>query len=478
MSLKKFREEDKKKNQIIVFTIVCILLIAGVFLYQSYALFETKDNFNVVSGSIEKPGDLSFAFYVNDEIVLEAPSKESNLALSEKSNCNNGVTVSWNVESWNASVDYSNYKQEKTSKTKCNLFFREAMYSDYVTSCGENGNTAVDCMKKYSDKDTINLVYDETVDNNLRYIGSNPDNYVDIGDRNLDGNTILWRIIGVMENIKKSENSESETRLKIIRDNSIGLYSWDSSPSNINSGYGVSEWSQADVMKLLNPGFESISGGSLYWNSSSGSCYSNQANTMVACDFKSSGLSPESYVYFDEALWHLGTYQGGDSITNTYLLASQHYSYERSNNHSKICGAICCDDTVTRTTRWTGNVGLMYASDYSYATSGGFATNRETCLKTHLYDWRNSNVSDCKNNNWLFSSLYGFALMTPSPFSNWLSSAPVGAGIRDLGSDGSVSNMRASQASHIRPVLYLKSKVQITKGEGTSTNPYKIELSV
>ena len=178
MSLKKFQEKNKKKNQIIIFTIVCISLIGGVFLYQSYALFETKDNFNVVSGSVENPGDLSFAFYVNDEIVLEAPSKESNLALSEKSNCTNGVTVSWNVDSWNASVDYSNYETENTSKTKCNLIYRDAVYSDYITSCGENGNTAVECMKKYSDKDSTNLAYDETEDNNLRYIGANPNNYL------------------------------------------------------------------------------------------------------------------------------------------------------------------------------------------------------------------------------------------------------------------------------------------------------------
>ena len=32
-----------------------------------------------------------------------------------------------------------------------------------------------------------------------------------------------------------------------------------------------------------------------------------------------------------------------------------------------------------RPTKWTGKIGLMYPSDYGYATSGGSTTNREAC---------------------------------------------------------------------------------------------------
>jgi len=156
---------------IIIFTIVCILLIAGVLFYQSYALFEAKDNFNVVSGSIENPGDLSFAFYVNDEIVLEAPSKESNLALSEKSNCNNGVKLSFDLETYQITVNYTEFQNNSSIPTKCNLHFREALLSDYITSCGKNGKSFSDCLKAYNDKEKEELAFDGTSDNNLRYIG-------------------------------------------------------------------------------------------------------------------------------------------------------------------------------------------------------------------------------------------------------------------------------------------------------------------
>jgi len=463
MSLKKFREEDKKKNQIIVFTIVCILLIAGVFLYQSYALFETKDNFNVVSGSIEKPGDLSFAFYVNDEIVLEAPSKESNLALSEKSNCNNGVTVSWNVESWNASVDYSNYKQEKTSKTKCNLFFREAMYSDYVTSCGENGNTAVDCMKKYSDKDTINLVYDETVDNNLRYIGADPNNYVSF-------NNELWRIIGVMENIDDG-TGKKDARIKLIRNESIGNYSWDTSLESINLGIGVNEWSQAKIMKLLNSGFESEEyGGSLYWNSQSGYCYKGANNKTESCDFTNIGLNADSKRFIQAALWNTGSNSvalAPTSVTNSFK-SSQLYTDERSENIGKSCvSGNECNDSVTRTTTWIGSVGLMYPSDYFLAT-GGQADVRNQCMNLSPYDYQQA--EKCYSGNWLFTNEPIVWTMTPA---NTLTIADT---VFDIRSEYGLYAEWAWVFGDIYPTLYLKGQTRVIHGSGTKDSPYKVEI--
>ena len=102
---------------------------------------------------------------------------------------------------------------------------------------------------KTSDTCTYTLAYDGTSDNNLRYVGANPCNYVKIDNE-------IWRIIGVMNNIDDG-TGKKETRIKLIRKDAIGIYSWDSSESSINSGYGVNEWSQADLMKLLNPGYES-----------------------------------------------------------------------------------------------------------------------------------------------------------------------------------------------------------------------------
>ena len=79
---------------------------------------------------------------------------------------------------------------------------------------------------KTSDSCTYTLAYDGTSDNNLRYVGANPCNYVKIDDE-------YWRIIGVMNNIDDG-TGKKETRIKLIRNESIGAYSWDSSESSIN----------------------------------------------------------------------------------------------------------------------------------------------------------------------------------------------------------------------------------------------------
>ena len=44
MKLEKFKEKDTKKKVIIVFTMCCIFLLVGVFLYTSFAVFIDKHN--------------------------------------------------------------------------------------------------------------------------------------------------------------------------------------------------------------------------------------------------------------------------------------------------------------------------------------------------------------------------------------------------------------------------------------------------
>src|SRR5574344_165041 len=41
---------------------------------------------------------------------------------------------------------------------------------------------AIESIIDLAKTDTTNLAYDGTVDNNLRYIGADPNNYIDVGD--------------------------------------------------------------------------------------------------------------------------------------------------------------------------------------------------------------------------------------------------------------------------------------------------------
>ena len=77
MKLQKFKEKNRKKVNITLFTIGCILLIGGVFFYSSFALYEVKEEFNVIKGNVESPGEIYFAYYIDDVITTNMPTKTS-----------------------------------------------------------------------------------------------------------------------------------------------------------------------------------------------------------------------------------------------------------------------------------------------------------------------------------------------------------------------------------------------------------------
>ena len=449
LKLQKFKENNSKRKIIVITIILSILLLSGVYLFNSFALFTEEKHFNVINGTVQDPGDIYFAYYVDDNITREMPKKGSGYTLdTEKSNCTNGVVPTWDNGGWKFIGDYSGYNADYYTRTRCNLYFKKI------------DMTVVEYIEDLTSYDNKTLVTDE-IGGNIRYIGANPNNYVSI-----DGE--LWRIIGVMKNIDDGIGNKSD-RVKLIRAESIGSYSWDTSDSSVNSGLGINEWSQAKLMKLLNPGYASeLVGGSLYWNSGSGTCYKGSNNNTTSCDFTSIGIKDKLKSLISDAVWHTGS-NDGKTYTYSNILTSRFYELERTSNNGKICtSGTYCNDKVERTTTWTGKVGLMYASDYGYATSGGSTTDRATCLNKELYNWDNSSVSDCKNNDWLLSSTQW--LLSPSAYS---SSACRVFAIR---LNGIVINGDAFGGNVIRPVVYLKFSVKITSGDGSESNPYTLSV--
>ena len=346
--------------------------------------------------------------------------------------------------------------------TECKKTTATETITNLVSGANTSSTDVITVSDKTSDSCTYTLAYDGTSDNNLRYVGANPCNYVKIDNE-------IWRIIGLMNNIDDG-TGKKETRLKLIRNESIGKYPWDSSASSVNDGYGVNEWSQADLMKLLNPGYESESvGGSLYYNNSSGNCYSSNNNGTKACDFTSSGLKTNLKNLVGNTLWNTGTNGTNDFTSASNGLASHFYSYERSSNTGKICtSGSCRKDNVARTTTWNGKIGLMYPSDYGYATSGGTSMNRASCLAKELYNWNGASASDCYNNDWLYNS--SNVQWTISPSANSWNTIKVFT----VFNVGYVDSSEALYPNLVRPSVYLISKTSILGGEGTLENPYEI----
>ena len=279
---------------------------------------------------------------------------------------------------------------------------------------------------------------------NIRYYGASPNNYIYFNCSDYNNQTSstceTWRIIGVFDG-----------KVKIMRGSVIGDYSWDSSASGTNSGYGVNEWSQADLMKLLNGGYETETvGGSLYWNAKSGTCYNDSKNATTACNFTSTGLKNDTT---RNLIAETTYYTRGHDNKNIFVDAM--YDKER------VSGTVITGVTPTRTLTWTGKIAIPYPSDY------GYAADLSLCQK----QLGSYNDATCTANNLMKNILapsYGW-LLTPNSgyaYHAWR-----------VSSSGNVySNDFAYSAYGVSPVLSLISELDIGPGTGTSSSPYQLSV--
>ena len=327
--------------------------------------------------------------------------------------------------------------------------------SDYITNLytSASKSTVTNNSIKYNYASSVNLMNDRLGSSstsvnggNIRYYGANPNNYIYFNCSNYYNQTSdtceLWRIIGVFDG-----------KVKIIRNETIGAYSWDTSASDVNSGQGENEWPQADLMKLLNPGYSSESvGGSLYYNGGSGTCYNGEKNATTSCDFSSTGLKNNTTRgKIAEVTWNLGGWDG----SSTTVYPNQIYGHERG---TKVYSG--------RSTTWKGRVALPYESDY------GYAANFTKCNKT-LYDY---NESVCTSNNWMFPVItnsgdnFGWFLTTDAEYFT------SGCYIDPSGYVYYYCNIVVAEKRWtVTPTLFLNSGESIIEGNtGSINDPYKL----
>ena len=273
------------------------------------------------------------------------------------------------------------------------------------------------------------LKKDNTPDQNIRYYGSDPNNYVRF-------NNELWRIIGVFGN-----------NVKLIRSEKLGDLSWDSSEESINEGWGVNEWSTSALKNYLN---------TMYYGGTSVTCYSSYNNQTITCPTNT--LDDASKSLIDNHTWNTGAPNYNElynSTTQSYDTV-EFYKAERGTTNGKICSSgRMCNDTVTRTTTWTGYIALPYVTDWSYASS-------EDDCNTKIDQ---SSTYKCKNNNWMQRSTWAWYL---SPFA--YGSGAYSAWI--VGGGGRAGNGDAADSNAVAPSIYLKSNILIESGKGTSSDPY------
>lgn len=253
----------------------------------------------------------------------------------------------------------------------------------------------------------------------FRYEGANPNNYVNF-------NNELWRIIGILDT-KNADTNETESLVKLIRNESIGNIMWDSTNWN--------NWAEADVMLLF----------SQYYNNANIN-YTYRKNGGETITIEGINLNDTAKNMIQNATWNLG------GSVNSNRTVSEFYKEERGSvgayNNSSL-------------TEWNGLVGLINPSDYGYAADSVHCP-RTTTLNTY------GNES-CKTNNWLYTGSNMWTLNSRSNFYSLFS----------IMASGEISDKYSTEQYAVKPTVYLKANVKVLDNgkDGSQTHPYDLVLS-
>lgn len=386
-----------------------------------------------------------------------------------------GKTVVSSGNFANATVDDRMYILETSITANTELTYSVYIYIDSASDTSgmiasqlslelrgliEQSSTGVNLIKNtyVTSKDTLYKVEHDAISasssatgseiastTDYRYYGKNPNNYIclDFNGQTECPSGNLYRIIGVIY-----DELTGKERLKIIKDSALSGYdidksdfttsfSWDSSASKTNSGYGLNDWIYADSNALMNKGYYNIS--------TSYTCYTGQNNASISCNFSKGtyGLTTGAKSVLANARYYLGGYTTTATNTGTFYgkergtLVSSQSSYYNSlpYTHDNIFG-------------------LMYPSDYGYA-SGSECTNVSLSAFT----------TACINKNWINNGT-----------NQWTMTSKSSSGYQSfyINTSGKLAQTNDSTSYNIRPVAYIDGDIGISGGLGTQAHPYKM----
>ena len=286
----------------------------------------------------------------------------------------------------------------------------------------------------------------QTNGHEYRYVGKEPNNYVRF-------NNDMYRIIGVFDDY--SHGVTGQNLVKLIRSRILGSFSWgnynSSNTSETYSNYG-NDWTgnttgvKANLNVLLNEYFYNKTNTSnTYGNCSNWTYYNSDTNyrTNDCSDVVGYGLPSNLRNYIQtDATWYLYGY-------SSYSLSKQNFYLCERGDYEGCTSA----NSGAYATSTIAPIGLMYVSDYMYAS--GYYSNTDTTTGSSYY---------YGNQNWLYKG-YEWTITPRSNDSTYSFYVHY---------YGYVSSYNARNGLGARPTFYLKSDVYVTGGTGTFDDPYTI----
>jgi hypothetical protein len=145
------------------------------------------------------------------------------------------------------------------------------------------------------------------------------------------------------------------------------------------------------------------------------------------------------------------------------ILTTRYYVGGHSTSNSTAAAFL---NSETSGTSWDGKIGLMYVSDYGYGVLES-SCSRSTTLT-------NYDTSGCYDNDWLYYGSEGLAGSSDFTWPITRSSAN-SIYVYHISSIGAVYNSNTKDYSFsVRPTFYISANNDISGGDGSKSNPYKI----
>ena len=316
-------------------------------------------------------------------------------------------------EDWKIKVTFINLDADQSNNSDKNfnanmMIQKEEADLSYHNNCSDN-SIACHIAKLYTGVQGENNIYyhDSNLengagDNSYRYAGASADvkNYICLGSsESTCPEDNLYRIIGVFGD--NNHGLTGQQLVKVIKNTSYGSYQWNSAQ--------VNDWASASLNTTLNSTFKTE---------------------------KLSGFEDK----IAKVTWYLGGYSSASATAESF------YGYER--------GTTVYSGRPTST---TGYIGLIYPSDYGYATTPDYWTTNLNNYDTAAY-----------KKDWLYLGSEEW-LLSPD------SSGPADAWIANYGVFSSRSlNGGVLRSFAVRPSFYLLSSVNYVSGDGTSSLPFRV----
>ena len=348
------------------------------------------------------------------------------------------------VEEYTITITLVNHNFDQNNNTGKNLNGKLMIQKEKVPSniadVAKNGDNLVTALETLGAKGNLSLTglyhHDASLtngagDNSYRFAGANPNNYVCFGS---DDTTCpvdnLYRIIGVIDG-----------KVKLIH-----AYGATTTMLGTNEGY-VSTYGSAFSYKG-NGDLTKI--GRYKWNKTGDNTWSTSTTNTI-------NLNNNFLTYLDskntkwktmiaDTTWYVGGMTSNNGFQSNAKTA---YDYEVGANK---------DATTTVNTK----IGLMYVSEYYYATTSDYWTLPGV-------DANGNDYRAAINDNWLYTGLNEWTLSRRSDASN----LALNVHVVGIVLDGDVDD---SGGSAVRPSFSLSSSVKYESGSGTASNPIRLKI--